>query len=286
MLYRHFPKIANRTFSIIALDPWGQAPDAAKVAAASGNDAEARATGFLRLAAENGANLVWAGFGSERAERSVRLLESAGLRKGLSLILGLDRSMSDADLGAFMDRSGAGTDDILLVEVPDAGHASRLRTGDLIGALAALRREGKICGFGFSAPAEATVIETALDASDEWDCWSMPYNYLKGELAEAILQAGRAGLGLLALDPFAGGILEGVPAEVHELFRDAPVPRSHDEWALRAIWDSQEVTSVVLNPANGKSLTKAAILAEAGRPNSLLSRELDILKKASAIMNT
>lgn len=286
MLYRHFPKIANKTFSIIALDPWGQAPDAAKVPAPSGNDADARAGALLRLAAESGVNLVWAGFGSERTERSVRLLESSGLREGPSLILGLDRSMSAADLGEFMDSSGAGPGDILLVEVPDAGHASRLRAGDLIGALAALRREGKICGFGFSAPAEATVVQAALAASDEWDCWSMPFNYLKGELAGTILQAGRAGLGLLALDPFAGGSLENVPAAVHELYRNAPVPRSRDEWALRAIWDSQEVTSVVLHPANAESLTRAAILSEAGRPNSLLAGELAALREASAILNT
>lgn len=275
MLYRHLPKIANRVFSILSLDLWDSR--------APGDGL--REKELLGLSVEHGITLVWAGFGAEGALRSLKLVESGGMRERLSLIIGFDGGNA-ADLGRFMDSSGAGPNDILLLNLPDAECASTLRGGDLVDALGGLRRQGRICGFGFSAPAEAPVIEAALDASDDWDCWSMPYNYLKDELDGIILRAGLSGLGLLARDPFAGGRLEGVPAGVHELFRDAPVPRSHEEWALRAVWDRQEVASLILDPSSPVQLTTAAILAEAGRPNSLLSRERDVLREASARLNT
>lgn len=245
----------------------------------------ARAKELVLQAAEHGINLVWAGFGAEAGERSARLLESAGVREKCSLILGLSRA-DTADIGSFITRSGAGRNDILLMEIPDAAFASNVRESGLVGTLAELRRDGKICGFGFSTPADTATVQAALEASDEWDCWSMYYNYTRGDLAGIISQAGQAGLGFLALDPFAGGSLEKVPAAVHELYRNAPVPRSHDEWALRALWDCQDLTSVVLAPQSDTALTRAAILAEAGRPNSLLNRELDVLREAAGLLNT
>jgi len=80
---------------------------------------------------------------------------------------------------------------------------------------------------------------------------------------------------------FAGGKLVPVPAEAHKAYRTAPVPRSHEEWALRAVWEMQEVATVTIEPANDAQFQRACVFAETGRANSLPLRELAVLEKAA-----
>ena len=148
------------------------------------------------------------------------------------------------------------------------------------------RTAGTVGHYGFAAPADAACVMAAIEAHAHWDFFALPCNYLTlnacAGLPDAVTFAGREELGMIAVDPFAEGRLEQVPAEVHELFRNAPVPRSHDEWALRAVWERQETVSLVWEAQNADQLMRKAIFAEAGRPNSLPSRELDVLARAAA----
>lgn len=267
MLYRHLPKIANKVFSIFTLD--------LRSAPADGDKAE-----LLEAAAGLGVTLSYGGEGPGG---------TTARREGISRILHFSGTTPDA-LRAFLDEAVAEADDILLVGVPSPEAAREYRDNGLFQAAFAARGT-RACACGFYAPGDAAlpgtgtalVAAAALEADSRWDCWATEYSFLREDLAEAIRAGGADGVPLIALDPFAGDALVNPPASVHELYRNAPVPRSRDEWALRAIWENQDVLTAVCPASNPAQLLGRVAFAEAGRPNSLPSRELDVLARAAGL---
>jgi predicted aldo/keto reductase-like oxidoreductase len=291
MLYRHFPKIANKDFSILTLSIAETARKAAEEAAAATQTADTAGNAdrlldeLLAKAVELGINLVAGGSDPGANARLAVALERTGLRASFTRILCFNGD-SPAALEAFLTEARPGGGDLLAIHLENAESASRVAKTGILAAAARARTAGTIGWYGFAAPADAACVTAAIEMHQHWDFFALPCNYLTlnscAGLPEAITFAGREELGMIAVDPFAGGRLEQVPPAVHELFRNAPVPRSHDEWALRAVWERQETVSLVWEPQNAEQLTRKAIFAEAGRPNSLPSRELDVLARAAA----
>lgn len=312
MIYRHFPGIASKEFSILS------------ISLADAKTVDAAAT-VLKAAADVGINLVCAGFEQASVGITAEALEKTGLRDRFSVIaaIQLDErgnvvagsagagsagSAGAASAGAETDPARAldpraaldelmriaalGPTDIIsirLSESPDADPAILGKHG-WIAAAERLRANGKIAACGIRVPCDgATIIEMVdLWPSADFIVSDCNFPLLANEklgLRGAIRYAASYGIGFVATDPFAGGCLEAVNAEVHELYRNAPVPRAHDEWALRAVWDLQEVVSVAWAPPPMPALTEAlvrkAIFAEAGRPNSLRAAEQEVLANAA-----
>jgi hypothetical protein len=298
MLYRHFSGLSNTEYSILTLS---------LAAVADGTPAGDRlARELLATAVKFGINLFDAGSDPARA-KSIRKLaneisaetDSAGgdaAHQAFSLILTADAG-TPAELARFLDEAKAEAGDILII-APDPSLAAEA---------ARARASGRIAAYGFRAERsleEADII-AAIDAHSGWDFFAAPFNYLVRNLDGAFAHAADREMMVIALDPFAGGRLEAVPPAVHEFFRNAPVPRSHDEWALRAIWERQEIATAVWNPAETQnrnahgeiaasaagaspsaaamteSLIRKSVFAEAGRANSLPSRELAVIRAAA-----
>lgn len=268
MLYRHLPKIANKVFSILTLD------------LRNGSSEKDRST-LLEAASNLGVTLAYGGAGVGSA--TVR-------REGVSLILHCTESTAEG-LRAFLDEAKAEPGDILLVDVPNPEAARKYRDNGLFQAAFAARGT-RVCACGFYAPGDAArpapdtalTAAAAIEADARWDCWATDYSFLREDLAETIRAGGANGIPLIALDPFAGGILENPPAAVHELYRTAPTPRSRDEWALRAIWENQNALTAVCPASGPAQLLGRVAFAEAGRPNSLPARELSVIEGAAALL--
>jgi len=267
MLYRHFPKIANKEFSILT-------PSLAGV------EDPALLAELLASAADLGINLVYAGSDPKRASFIKETARKAVPGYQFSFVVKC-LARDGAGLSAFLEESGAGAGDLVAI----------VATGEIAHAAARAKAALRIAGYGFAAPTElapeggeicdpATVI-AAIDSHSGWDFCAIPLNYLSDGLDAAIARAAEAEMAIISTDSLAGGRLQSVPPEVHEFFRNAPVPRAHDEWALRAVWELQEVATAVLPTANRDALVRAAIYAEAGRANSLPSRELSVIEAAA-----
>jgi predicted aldo/keto reductase-like oxidoreductase len=273
MLYRHFPKIANKEFSILTLSL--EAGDPAK------NET------LLDTAIVQGINLVYAGRDQQAIARAGTLLERKGLKKTVSMVYEFTGKTA-ADLTAFLAATGncpgncAG--DFLLIRVESAEDAEAMKAAGVFSAAAQARQSGAAGYLGFSVPPSPDAIHAALDSFALWDFWATDFNYLQEGLVESIREVSRSELSFFSLDPFAGGKLERIPAEVHKLFEDAPVPRSNDEWGLRAVWEVQDSVSAVIRPETPEDLFRKSIFAEAGRANSLPSREMAILEAAAAML--
>lgn len=301
MLYRHFPKIANEEFSILALalaprnapaSParGAETPGYAQPAPARNRHADLvadpdRTTELLALAAERGINLVWAGNDGARARVVAETIGRAGLGNAVSRIIEFTGSTPE-ELQAFLAEAGRAERDVLLVRANDAKGATALEKAGVFRAAERTRSGGVVAHAGWSAPADMETIRACLDAFPGADLWASEYGYLDFGIADAIGEAAARELSFISLDPFAGGQLERVPPAVHEAFRDASVPRSHDEWALRGVWESQDLVSAVVYPESGEDLVRKAIFAEGGRANSLPAKELSVLAEAATRFKT
>jgi predicted aldo/keto reductase-like oxidoreductase len=244
-----------------------------------------RAAELLSLAAERGINLVWAGNDAARARGIAGMIARANLGTAVSRVIEFAGATAEA-LTAFLAEAGRTERDILLVRASDAKEASALERAGVFRAAERARSGSVVAHAGFSAPADEATILACLEAFPGADLWASEYGYPDFGIAAAIGAAAARELSFISLDPFAGGALERVPPAVHEAFRDASVPRSHDEWALRGVWESQDLVSAVVYPESGEDLARKAILAEAGRANSLPSKELAVLAEAAAIFKT
>jgi hypothetical protein len=294
MVYRHFPGISDREFSILSVS----LADAGSVDAAFA---------LAEAAAGAGINLACAGFTPGSVSIAVEALERSGLRERFSVIAAVqlnERSAVAAEsVGAGKSPAGAldelvrlarlGPRDIVSIRLADGADGALPSTGEMalskagwVAAAERLKASGTIAACGMRVPADGA---TLVEAADAWptadfivaDCNTILLGDEKRGLRGAIRYAAELGIGFVATDPLAGGALEKVSPAVHELYRNAPVPRAHDEWALRAIWDMQETVSVALAPRSAEALSRAAIFAEAGRPNSLRAAEREILAEAA-----
>ncbi len=281
MLYRRFPKIANKEFSILALSLAGNRADGKRVTVAADLP---RAEELLRAAAGRGINLVWAGSSGADAAVIGALLETTGLSETVIRILEYTGKTAEG-LTAFLAEAGARGREFLLVRSESARDAENLKTAGVFDAAERARKGGTIAWAGFSTTCENRAILAALEAFSSADFWATDYSYRCDDVAEAIGKAAQNELSFISLDPLSSGTLDPVPPEVHEIFRNAPVPRSHDEWALRAVWESQDLVSAMIAPASPEDLLRKTIFAEGGRANSLPSRELAVIAEAAKCLN-
>jgi hypothetical protein len=262
MLYRHFPKIANKAICILILAP-----------ARTAKRDELVET--IARAADMGINMIDLGADERRAADIKSILDDTGLRERFFCLISC-MGAGSGGLKDFLSTAKTGERDFLLV-APDE---------DIAREASAARESGLIGHYGFFAPADAVEIVSACDCHDGWEFFSVPYNYLRRDIDGALRYAASVELAGIATDPLAHGRLASVPPGAHEHFRNAPIPRGADEWAFRAVWDRQEIAGAELPGASADQITRVAIYAEAGRANSLTAKELATLSAAGeAIQN-
>lgn len=292
MIYRHFPAVSDREFSILSVS----LADAGSVDAIRA---------LIEASAGAGINLVCAGYTPETVGMTAKAFAGTGLRNRFSVIAAIQLDENGAVAG---DSTGAGKppaealDELVRFAELGPNDMVSLRLADMApggsadpGALAAagwiaaaekLRSAGAIAACGVRVPSDGATLVMAADAwpGADFIVADCDFTLLEDDrrgLRGAIGYAAERGIAFVATNPLANGRLEAVSAEVHELYRNAPVPRARDEWALRAVWDMQEAVSVAIAPKSAEALARAAIFAEAGRPNSLRAAEREVLACAA-----
>jgi predicted aldo/keto reductase-like oxidoreductase len=263
MLYRHLPKIANATIPQLSI----VLPEESETGDA-----------ILSAARDCGATLIFPGFGGERCQQAFNRLSRLSLLEDMSLI-----AVLDPQEGPFADQlnsSGLRARDIALVRLDAAGQSSHLDVNAFLSKAAEARREGSLLAAGVYVEGDATAVRAAVEPAGDADIWATPYSFLKADFAELIRDMGEREIPLLAFDPLAGSSLEFPPPQVHAIYSNAPTPRAKDEWALRALWENQYLASVVCPVSRVVDLLSRTAYAEAGRANSLPSRELAVLEEA------
>ncbi len=161
----------------------------------------------------------------------------------------------------------------LMHMLPDIATWERLDKLGIRGWLAEKVAAGAIGNVGFSYHGNSNTFIELIDAYD-WDFCQIQYNYI-----DEHTQAGRRGLeyahsrGLpvIIMEPLRGGRLVNLlPEQAVERFREADPNRSPAEWGLRWLYDQKEVT-VVLSGMNSLEMVEENCRVASQSPPGCLS---------------
>jgi predicted aldo/keto reductase-like oxidoreductase len=142
--------------------------------------------------------------------------------------------------------------------------------------------DGRIKYTGFSFHGEIELFFDVID-SYEWDMCQVQYNIVDANYQagiEGIRYASNKGVGVVIMEPLRGGTLvKTVPSEVQDIWDQAPIKRSPAEWALKYLWDLEDIDTVLSGMTRNEDLEENLKIADTGYSNSLLPEEKDIIKE-------
>ncbi|MDR1748045.1 MAG: aldo/keto reductase [Spirochaetaceae bacterium] len=151
-------------------------------------------------------------------------------------------------------------------------------------AIERARKAGKIRYIGFSFHHSLDIFKKIVDEYDGWEFTQLQFNYLDTRYQaglEGLRYAASRQLGVISMEPLRGGLLASPPKEVLDIFSAAEKPRIPAEWALRYVWEYQEITTALSGMNTMEQVTLNCAAASAGKPNSLPSPELAVVERAA-----
>jgi predicted aldo/keto reductase-like oxidoreductase len=162
----------------------------------------------------------------------------------------------------------------------------RLKKFGMIEYIEKWKKEGKIKHIGFSFHGRIEEFKKIVDDYD-WEFCQIQYNYLDENYqagTEGLEYAYAKGLGVIIMEPLRGGSLSSnVPDKVKKRFENYSKDRSPAEWALKWLWNQEEV-SVILSGMNVLDHVKENMrVASETHPNSLKEEEIEVIDDVKEI---
>ncbi len=146
--------------------------------------------------------------------------------------------------------------------------------------------DGRIKYTGFSFHGELELFFDVID-SYNWDVCQVQYNIVDENYQagiEGIRYASGKGVGVVIMEPLRGGTLvKTIPHDVQDIWDESPVKRKPVEWALKYLWDKEEIDVVLSGMSNNNDLDENLKIAEEGFTNSLTPYENDIIKEVRRV---
>ena len=141
-------------------------------------------------------------------------------------------------------------------------------------------REGKIRYAGFSFHDTFDIFTQIVDAY-AWSFCLVQYNYMDTEVqagTRGIEYAARRGLGVAVMEPLRGGkLVNNIPGEVEAIWTAAHW--SPAEYALRWVWNHDDVSTVLSGMNSLDQLEENAAAASTAQPGNLLPEDLEVIRR-------
>ena len=153
--------------------------------------------------------------------------------------------------------------------------------------IAQKKAEGKIKNIGFSYHGGKEEFIKLIDAYD-WEFCMIQYNYIdeNNQAGKSGLQyAASKGLPVMIMEPLRGGkLVDSLPKEVLSIWKDAEMNRSPVEWALRWIWNHEEVCVVLSGMSSYDQVADNIRIASDSDANAFEEYELNLFENVKQIM--
>lgn len=296
MQYRGFPKIQNKLLSVLGLGmmrlplctkdtEFGKAGEAANI--------DSDATKKLIEAAYNaGVNYFDTAYiyhhgKSEgvlgRSIRDLNIRDTIYIADKMPMWLVKEEADLERIFSEQLERLETDYIDFYLLHALDDTSWNTVKRVNAINFLEKLRAEGKIRHIGFSFHHELKTFYEIIDSYDGWEFCQIQYNYLDENYqagTEGLKYATSKDIGVIAMEPLRGGLLGRPPKAVLDIFARADNPRMPAEWALRWVWDHQEVVTALSGMGTIDEVLSNCAVATVGTPNSLLEKQRNTIESA------
>lgn len=253
---------------------------------------EERAARQLRSAIDRGVNYIDTAYPYHMgtSEPFVGRALSSGYREKVKLATKLPpwlvnaREDMDRILAEQLKRLQTDRIDYYLVHSLNGRSWTKMRDLGVTDFLEKAKADGRIVNAGFSFHGVLADFKEIVDAWD-WKFCQIQYNYLDERLqagTEGLEYAASKGLGIIVMEGLRGGLLgQTPPRAIAAIWDEAPVSRSHAEWALRWIWNRPDV-HVILSGMNDEAhIDENLRIADEAVPGSLTGEELEIVRRAA-----
>ena len=156
---------------------------------------------------------------------------------------------------------------------------------DVLGFLDKILSDGRVRYAGFSFHDDVKIFKEIID-SYQWTFCQIQYNYFDENYQagrEGIEYAAAKGIGVVVMEPLRGGKLtDKMPEEIQALWDSAETRRTPAEWALRWVWDHEEVSIALSGMSTMSQLMENIKIAEDAYTGSLSEKELKLIGKVRA----
>jgi hypothetical protein len=140
--------------------------------------------------------------------------------------------------------------------------------------------DGRISYFGFSFHDNFEVLREIINSYDNWTVCQIQYNYMDENFqagTRGLEYAHKKGLAVVVMEPIKGGRITVFPEQVGKLWTNAPVQRTPAEWALRWVWNHQEVTLALSGMSTMQQVIENIATAEHSEPYNLTADEVALM---------
>ena len=150
------------------------------------------------------------------------------------------------------------------------------------------KKSGAIGQVGFSYHGNSDMFCLLLDDFD-WDFCQIQYNYLDENSQAGVTGLKRAaekGVPVIIMEPLRGGkLVNNLPQEALNVFKEAGVQRSPAEWAFRWLWNQREVTCVLSGMNSMEMLKENLRSADEARPGELTEKDFQMYARVVQAIN-
>ncbi|MGI5174525.1 aldo/keto reductase [Treponema sp. OMZ 840] len=293
MLYRTFPKIPDKSISVLGFGMMRLPLIQGKNRDDSAVD-EKEAEKLVRIAYEQGVNYYDTAYiyhGGKSEEILGRILRRLNIRNKVYIADKMpvwpvkEKADWEKLFNTQLKRLGTDYIDFYLMHSLNDKSWQTIQKLNGLDFLEKMKKEGKIRHIGFSFHHEPETFRSIIDGYENWEFCQIQYNYLDEQY-----QAGTAGLkyaydkgiGAVSMEPLRGGVLARVPQAVTDIFAHANVPRLPAEWGLRWVWEHQEITLALSGMGSAEQVLTNCATASAAKPNSLPASQMRVIEKAAA----
>jgi len=291
LLYRKFGK-TNEMVSILGFGcmrlPLLPGGDSSKID-------EKLATEIIRYAIDEGVNYIdtaypyhGTGMGSAgQSEPFVGKVLRDGYREKVKIATKLPswliktRADMDRYLNEQLERLQTDTIDFYLVHALNSSLWKNVKEAGIAEFLDQAILDGRIKHAGFSYHDKEENFNEIADGYD-WSFCQIQYNYMDEEFQagrKGLEYAAQKGLGIIVMEPLRGGKLAvNLPEEVQTVFNHSAIKRTPAEWALRWVWDHQEVSLLLSGMNSMDQVVENIKIAQTTTENSFTGTEKQVIE--------
>jgi predicted aldo/keto reductase-like oxidoreductase len=258
------------------------------------------ATQMIRSAVDAGVNYVDTAFpyhGTSftepgQSEVAVGLALADGYRERVHLATKMPswlietRGDMDRHLEGQLERLGTDHIDSYLLHSLNDVYWEKLESLGVLEFLDSAIADGRIRYAGFSFHHDLPTFKRIVDSHD-WTFCQIQYNLLDVDYQagkKGLRYACARGLGVIVMEPLKGGRLAGrVPDDVAAAWDSAETKRTPAEWALRWLWNDEDVSMVLSGMSTPEQVADNLRIAENGVADTLTEKELDLVERVRDI---